>query len=245
MRQGKFIGWTIGSMLCAIVVLAGCSQYKTWGEEPAPAGRAPEVVQTVESIENTRQELVRSRLQVDEVLGAMDQLASTRVDLRPAYALYSGEVSETVIQGRSARERAQEMRDQWQQYITSWEREIDQITTPELRESVTKRRQTVRENYDNIRDAARAVDAAYEPFVRQLRDIQRALSLDLTPAGVAAAQPAFASARQAGDELKQRINEFIAQLDNVSAGLSSRPESLGTTTPETRQGTTSAGPPSQ
>jgi hypothetical protein len=61
-----------------------------------------------------------------------------------------------------------------------------------------------------LRDVARTTEAAYEPFIGQLRDIQRALSLDLTPAGVEVAQPAFEIARQSGADLKQQIDAVLA-----------------------------------
>lgn len=58
---------------------------------------------------------------------------------------------------------------------------------------------------------------ACQPFLRRLQDIPKALSLDLTPAGVQAARPAFELARRSGAELKNRIAEFMAEIDRVMA----------------------------
>ena len=148
----------------------------------------------------------------------MDQLSSaSAANLPKTYKTFTNQVSQTVSQGDAARRRANQMRDRWQQYIASWEKEIDQLSTPELRAKAAERRQAVRQNYDRLRDAARAMDQAYQPFLTQLRDIQKSLSLDLTPAGVKAAQPAFEHAHQTGADLRQTITSFMAEIDHMMA----------------------------
>jgi gas vesicle protein len=199
----------VGGVVGILALLAGCA---TQGRQ------AKEVRRTVTSMQNTRQELVRAQLQADDVLVAMDQLGSASSETLPqAYKTFTSQVSQTVRQADTARNRAGEMRQRWREYIAGWEKEIDQLATPELREGAAERRLAVRKNYDRLRDAARALDAAYEPFLTQLQDIQKALSLDLTPAGVQAAQPALEIARTSAAALKQRIADFIAELDQVLA----------------------------
>jgi len=197
-----------GGMLVALVLAAGC----------ATGGQAREVTRTVTSMQRTREELARAQVQVDDVLAAMNQLTLAAPENLPsAFKTFTSQVSQTVSQEQAARRRADEMRERWREYIDSWEKEIDVLTTPELRARAAERRQAVRANYGRLRDMARAMDDAYQPFLGYLRDIQRALSLDLTPAGVQAAQPAFELARKSGADLKTQIAEFIAEIDRVMA----------------------------
>jgi chromosome segregation ATPase len=209
-----------------LAVLAGCETSE--GRQAKVARRA------VTSLEGTREQLIQADQQVDAALASMDRLAAQPRDLKQSYRAYAGEVSKTVEEADEAEERADEMRERWQEYITSWEQEADRIRSDQLRAGATERRQSVRDNYNRLRDVANNTRQAYEPFLRQLQDIQRALSLDLTPAGVEAAKPAMETARQTGAQLKEQIDAFIQELDSVSAARATQPtpsESVAGTEP--------------
>jgi len=193
-----------------LLPFAGCATNKS--------GQAKEVTKTVTSMQTTRQELAKAQVRVDDALAAMDRLGvAAPAELPKTYRTFTREVSQTVGQAGTARRRADQMSERWQDYIAGWGKESEQFSTPELRAQAAERRQTVRQNYDRLRDAARVLEQAYQPFLTQLRDIQKALSLDLTPAGVQAAQPAFQRAHQSGADLKQAIVDFMVQIDQVMA----------------------------
>ncbi len=167
--------------------------------------RAQEVTGPVTSIPTMRQELVKAQAQVDDVLTAMHQVRmASAAELPQTYEDFTRRVSEIARQADSAHQRALQMQGQEQQYVARWETETEQ-------------RQVVRQNYPRLQEAARAVDAAYPPFLTQLRDIEKALSQDLTPAGVKEARPVRDDARSTGTALKERIANFIAQLDLLRA----------------------------
>ncbi len=215
MTDRKLHGKVVVGTLCTLgLLLAGCETNE--GRQARVARRA------VTSLEETRTELVRADQEVNQALAALNQLSSEPRDLKQAYRAFSTEVSDTTRQSEAARERAEEMREQWREYIVSWEQEMDQVASPELRASAAERRQSVGDKFNTLRDMARDLQEAYEPFVAQLRDIQRSLSLDLTSAGVAAAEPAIEVAQQRGDELRQRIDAFITELDTITAQRTGR-----------------------
>jgi hypothetical protein len=199
----------IAGVLGIILLSAGCA---------TKSGQAREVTRTMTSMQATRQELVKARGHVDDVLAAMDQLGSAPAASLPwVYKAFTDQVSQTVRQSGTARRRASQMQAQWRQYIASWEREIGKLSTPELRAGAAERRQMVRQDYDRLRDAAGAMEQAYPPFLTQLRDIQKALSLDLTPPGVRVVQPAFEDAHKSGADLQRAIANFMVQIDQVMA----------------------------
>ena len=182
------------------------------------SGQASEVTRTMTSMQTARHELVKVRDRVDEVLGAMDRLHAASAGSLPwVYKVFTDQVAQTVRQSGTARRRTSGMLAQWRQYVASWKREIGRLSTPELRAGAAERRQTALHNYERLRDAAGATEQAFPPFLTQLRDIQKSLSLDLTPPGVRVAQPVFEQARESGAELKRAITAFIAQIDQVTA----------------------------
>jgi chromosome segregation ATPase len=206
----------VAGMLCTIVIAAGCTTTQGRGE-------AKEATRAVTSLQETRAELLRADQQVNDTVTAMNQLASASPDLPQAYKVFTAEVSQASTQAQTAQRRAEQMQVHWQQYIAAWEKEIDRLSIPELQAGAAQRRQTVRANYDRLRDAARDMEAAYPPFLTQLRDLRKALSLDLTPAGVQAAQPAFTVARRSAADVRERINTFLSEIDRVSAASPGQP----------------------
>ncbi len=200
----------IAGGLGILFLSAGCAT--TGGRQ------APEVTRAMTSMRTTREELAKVRGQIDEVLDAMDQLGSASAGSLPwVYKVFTDQVSQTVRQSGTARRCTSRMLTQWGQYLAGWEGEIDRLSTPELRAGAAERRRTVLQNYERLCEAVGAMDRAYPPFLTQLRDIQKSLSLDLTPPGVRVAQPAFEDAHKSGAELKQAITAFLAQIDQVTA----------------------------
>ncbi len=218
--------WSVGSMLCAIMLLAGC---ETTGQH----AQAKKATRAVTSMEQTRTELVRADQQVDEAIVALDRLTSTSAPLPDAYRVYTAQVNEAAKQSKDAQRRAERMRDRWRDYIIAWETEVDTVASPEMQAQATERRQAVRENYDRLRDAARAVNSAYGPFLTDLRDIQKTLALDLTPAGIEAAKPAIDGAHQNAQNLKQQINAFVQEIDQVAAATTGRAPVAASAPPRT------------
>jgi chromosome segregation ATPase len=159
--------------------------------------------------------LIRADQQVADTLTAMNQLVQAPTELPQQYRAFTAEVSRTADQASRAQARAQRMQSQWQQYITTWEQELAQVGTPELRATAAERRKAVRRNFERIRREVNDVQAAYRPFIEQLQDIQTALALDLTPAGLQAARPAIDPARQTGSQLMRQIAEVVTEIDNV------------------------------
>ncbi len=202
---------TLAAGLLGITLLSGgCAMNKT--------GQAREVTRTLTSMQSTRQELGKFQAQIDNVLAALDQLSSaSAAGLPKTYKAFTKQVSRTVSQAETVQRRADQMRERWQDYITSWEKESEQFSTPELRARAAERLQAVRQNYDRLREATRALEKAYQPFLAQLKDIQTSLALDLTPAGVKAAQPAFENARQGAADVRQQSASFTAAIDQVLA----------------------------
>ena len=210
------INWrSVGGMLCAILLLAGC-------ESNAQRTQEKKVTKAVASMDKTRVELVKSDQQVDEAIIALDRLTSSPTIVPEAYKVYAAQVTEVSKQEKEAQKRAERMRDDWRAYIAAWEKEVDTVSTPEMQARAEERRQAVRDNYDRLRDAANAVKSAYRPFLTQLQDVQKTLALDLTPAGMEAAKPGIDAAHQSAQNLKQQISAFVSEIDRVASATTAR-----------------------
>ena len=207
-------------VVAGAVLSAGCAKKGDSG------GRTPESQKAITSLKDTRQELVRSKAEVNDAVAALDKIAAGG-NLPQSYKQFTVAVKDVQAAGDRARARAQTMRANGRAYVARWEKEMDQVTSPELRAGAAERRQKVKDNYEEIVAAGRSVRDSYQPFLKSLQDIERALASDLTPAGVDAARAAIDKAKADSVVLNERLDAVIAELDEVSGGISGSAASAG------------------
>ena len=208
-------------VMCGVaagVFLTGCASDDN--------GRTAESNKATTSLKDTRDELAKSKVEVNDAIVALDKLGAGG-NLEQSYKQYTAAVKDVQAAGDRARSRAQAMRENGRAYVAKWEKEMDQVSNPELRAGAAARRQKVKANYDSIVTTGRSVSSAYQPFLKDLQDIQRALASDLTPGGVTAASAAIAKTKQEGAVLNERIDALIAKLDDVSQGMSAQAAPAG------------------
>jgi chromosome segregation ATPase len=174
----------------------------------------------VGGLQATKLELANSRKQVDETIAALNTLETAQGDLRPAFDKYKEEVKDLENAAKSARERAADMRARSAEYQKKWAEEMSKVTNPDLKAAAAARADKVRSRYATIQSQAQDVRAAYEPFMRDLKDVQTYLSNDLTPAAITAAKPVFDKAKASGRNLQQKADVLSAEMESVSAEMS-------------------------
>ena len=198
--------------MAAGVLLTGCSSSDS-------GGRTAEGKKAVVSLKDTRQELVRAKTEVNDATNALDKLAAGG-NPEQAFKQYTAALKDVEAAGQRAGARAKAMRENARAYVAKWEKEMDQISSAELKAGAAERRQRVKQNFDDITAAGRSVRDAYTPFLKSLQDIHKVLANDLTPDGINAAKGAIAKAKSDGGTVNERIDILIAKLDEVSAGMS-------------------------
>ena len=202
------------ALAIAAALMTGCA--KDEGRERS--GKA------VTSLRELRGELGDAQKQVDQVMAAASGVQSAQ-DLKPAYEKYKKEVAETEAVAEDARERSQDMQARAAEYQTKWQAEMSKVSSPELKAAAAERAAKVRGRYATISAKAQDVRAAYQPFMRDLKDLQTYLSNDLTPPAVQAAKPVFDKVQTTGQVLKQKLAALQQELDDVAAEMSPTPGS--------------------
>jgi hypothetical protein len=93
------------------------------------------------------------------------------------------------------------------------------MQSKEIRSGLTERRAAVKKNYDALTELAQKTRDAYDPFLRDLQEIKKALSIDMSKGGVSALQPAFSRAHADGQALGAQIDALNAKLAQTLSGL--------------------------
>jgi chromosome segregation ATPase len=197
-------------ILLAMAMTTGCSS----------SGKMEEGGKAVEGFQKLKGELAKGQTRVDNVIKSLDAL-SAGGNLDKSYKSFNSNLEELEKGAAESRKRAAAMRQNVNAYVDKWREEMGELKDPTLKSTLAERQAAVKADFENVQAAADATREAYTPFVNQCHDVQKALSISLTPATVQGVQPAIATAKTSGMELKNKLSALQAQLDKIAAGLTS------------------------
>jgi chromosome segregation ATPase len=207
----KYGGFVVAAV--SMFVLALSSGCKSSGGSSSSADKA------VSSLVDTRVEVVKAQNELTETLMSLDGLQNASGDITPAYERFKKALASTEQQKKNAEQRAKSMREHSAEYQKEWEQETSVINNPDVKESAQERAEHVRNRYGTIREIALDCRKQYATLHTDLIDINRYLANDLNAAALEKVKPNIATARKDGDALNSRLNDLIAQMNELTAEL--------------------------
>ena len=114
------------------------------------------------------------------------------------------------------------MQGDGQRYFEGWQADINSISNESLRKKAQKRLNSVKKSYDKV--AVEMKDAAekFQPFLSDLKDVQKMLSNDVTPGGVKAIKGTVRSANWNYKSVNASINDAVSEMTKMEKALSSQ-----------------------
>lgn len=206
----QFFIWTVAAML-----LVGCATSAVDRQE-----------QTVESVADTRKEMIDTRAQIDRTLTSLNTLVNASpTDLRKAYERYARDVEAMRRDAAVMDKHASAMEKHTGNYLAGWQRAQNEIQNPELRDVTGQRRELLTQSFQRLQVAFREARRDVMPFLNRLEDIRRAVGNDLTAVGIAAVAQtdAVASANAHGAAVAAGLDVAIAEFDQLSGTLATSP----------------------
>jgi len=198
------------STLAAAVLMTGCGS--TAGYKQAD--------KTGAGIAELRDEIVNGKTAIDNTMKALDLIAaSATTDPRGPFEKYSKSVSALESVAAKAGKRGADMRAQGAAYFKQWETEMAQVSNPDIRKLAEERKIKLKETFESIRKYSEPLKAQFDPWMSNLKDLQKYLANDLTVAGVDAAKGLFAKTRAEGVEVQKSMDGLIAELNTIAATL--------------------------
>jgi len=196
--------------LTSAAILSGCGT--TAGYKQAD--------KTGAGIAGFRDEIVNGKKAFDATMKSLSEIAATATtDPRKAFTQYSKDVSNLESTAAKIRKRAQSMQEKGQSYFRMWEDELANISNPEIRALAQERQAKLRETFESIRQYAEPLKAQFDPWMSDLKDLERYLSNDLTIAGVDAAKSLFKKTTQEGLKVQESMDALVAELNTVAATI--------------------------
>jgi hypothetical protein len=196
-------------LLSTVVFMAGCA---TTGMDRS--------VKTSNSIQQVDNELRKMIVQIDVTAASLASLIiAGNTDLKKPFDSYSDNLAKLDKEGQRVLKRIEEMKLRSKEYFGEWEKQGDTYTNPEIRELSEQRRNKLAELYARVPAAGAGIKSTYFAYLKELKEIQKYLSNDLTPNGVETITPVANKSVQDLDSLKISLQPVIAALDEIKAEL--------------------------
>jgi len=192
------------------LLLSGCSTTKGYKQAD----------KTGEGIAEFRDEIVKGKEAVDATMKSLSDIAATaNTDPRKAFEQHTKDVANLEATAAKIRKRGQGMKEQGQTYFKQWEEQLAQVNNPEIRGLAEQRKAQLQESFQSVRKYTEPLKAQFDPWMSNLKDLQKYLSNDLTIAGVEAAKPLFTKTTEEGLEVQKLMDGVVAELNTIAATI--------------------------
>lgn len=195
----------------AALLLAGCasSGYQK-GEK------------TAQNIQTAANRISALPALVDKTLASLDDLVNKpAADLRPQFKQFSANLAEVESAGKEVGAARRSMGEKSKEFFAEWDKQLAQINNEDIKARSEARKKEVTEKLEAIKRSYTEAETAFRPFVSELKDVQKYLSVDLTTGGVAAIKETVAKANQQAVTLKASATKLAEDFKALGVAMSS------------------------
>src|SRR5688572_14079077 len=174
----------LGTIALAIAALATAALFGGCGTTSG----YKQADKTGAGIAEFRDEIVNGKKAIDATMKSLSDIAATaNTDPRKPFEQFSKDVANLESTAAKIHKRAQSMQEKGQAYFKQWEAELATVNNPEIRSLAEQRKAKLQETFESIRKYSEPLKAQFDPWMSDLKDLQKYLSNDRTIAGVHAA----------------------------------------------------------
>jgi chromosome segregation ATPase len=161
----------------------------------------------------------RSRAQIAAVMTALNELTAEGADTKKELGKFTKAVES--LRKTTGNDSATESRAEASvnAYFETWGAEIAAMSNQDLKEQSTKRRHEVMANFEAVKQAFNETTKAYEPFLKELDDLVRYLSADLSAAGIESAGNMISGLKTQGVEVQRAIQNAAEKLQALRTSM--------------------------
>ncbi len=172
------------------------------------------------SLLKDKADMIKLKELVTQTTAALnDLIGDPQRDLKPQYKAFTSSVNKVDSLAKKSRERGVAIQASLDKSVDAWREEVVTIQDVTLRDQALERVAQAKESYKRLYTELNTFKEALTPYVGSLKDIQRYLDTDLTPAGLKTVQTRAAKATAADKDILKGIDAAAAELDRVAAEL--------------------------
>lgn len=159
---------------------------------------------------------------IEKTLASLDEIVSKpQSDLRPQYKAFVGNLSDMESAAKEIVDARMAVGERGKAYFADWDAQLAQIKNEDIKARSENRKNEVAEKLQSIKKSYAEAEVAYRPFMSELKDVQKYLSVDLTSGGVAAIKDTLAKAVADAEPLKASLTKLADDFKSLGLAMSS------------------------
>ena len=196
--------------LAAVLAIVGCASS---GYEKG--------AKTAEDIQSAANRIAALPGKIDGALNALDELVTKpQANLVPQFKAFSGQLADLVTEGKDIMAARHSLADNGKAFFAKWDEQLAQIQNEDIKARSQSRKAEVAQKLADIKRSYAEAEVAFKPFLSDLKDVQKYLSVDLTAGGVAAMKDSAAKASKEAGPLKDSIGKVAADFKALGLAMS-------------------------
>jgi hypothetical protein len=188
---------------------------KAAAEKAASQQKAEVAAQPPDMVE-MKAEITRVMAQMDLTMAKLDILNASTGELDKPSEDALAAIAALETEAQALKKRGEQMRERGAAYFELWEKQLAAMTTPEIAEIATKRKDELAAQYAEVLTAMQETASANTAFWTDMNAIKKAIEEDLTPEKNQLLAPQVKAAKEKGATLKSRIESTIEKMGQVS-----------------------------
>lgn len=178
--------------------------------------------QTAENIQAAADTIAALPGQLDQTLASLnDLIEKPQGDLRPQFKQFSANLAGVESTAKDIAAARRTMGENQKEFFAKWDEQLALIKNEDIKARSQSRKEEVTQNLLAIKRSYLEAETAFKPFLSDLKDVQKYLSVDLTAGGVSAIKGTVAKANQDEAPLKTSINQLAADFKTLGLSMSS------------------------
>ena len=202
---------SFAALITAALLFVGCasSGYKQ-------GNKAADSIQTASS------GIAALQSHITQTLMALNSLVDgPQTDLRPQFKALDSKISGLESAAKKVANERVQVGEQTRKYLADWDAEIGQIQNADIKARSQSRKADVAQQIEVVKRSYSAFDMALRPFLADLQDVRKYLSVDLTRSGVAALKAPAIKANADAAPLQDAIAKLSADFKALGVAMSS------------------------
>jgi hypothetical protein len=196
---------TVNLAACALAMalLAGCAT-QGYDKGSAAGSKLQQAADTVAASETA----------VADCVTALNDLATNAApDLRPQFKQFETSIKKLESLSKRIGSNTVSMQAKSQAYFAKWDAELAGIRSE-------ARRKEVSESFEKLQAACEKTCNRFAPFLSDLNDVRRALSVDLNRSGIAAVARSVEQVNRNATPLKESLSRLSAEFRSLGVSVS-------------------------
>lgn len=202
------------SAILAALTFSGCS---TLQRHSGPTATRPVGGKSMELLK-LRDDARATRVSLDRTIEALNRIPDSP-SARDSYTSFDAELAAFQKDARTTLRNSSNVRERGRDLFAEWSAETQSINNPDIRSAAEKRRVALERQYNELINPL--ITARNDLIVvrSDLRDIQKALALDLTHDGIGSVKSSIDGINRKADAARRSLDKLTGELDKIADTL--------------------------